>query len=109
MYRPGELDQKIDITGFTRAPDGSGGSVKTPYDVATNVWCKVKPVSGKESERFDKLNAEELTMFIIRKRDGIDEEMSITFDGDGYNIRNIPKTSKRELYMTIYAERGVAL
>lgn len=109
MYRPGELDQKIKFTRMILTDDGMGGQDKSECVIASGVWALVRPLSGKEVERFDKLNAEELTLFVTRYRTDIREDDTICYDGDLYNIKRIPKRNKRAMYQEFYAERGVAL
>ena len=108
MFRPGELDEKIDFFREVRASDGMGGVDITLTEIAGDVWCKVRPLSGKEAERFDKLNADELTLFVTRYRADIIEKDRIDWNGEEYNIRHIPRTSRRAMYSEFFAERGVA-
>jgi SPP1 family predicted phage head-tail adaptor len=111
-YRPGELDQKIDFRRSILSDDGAGGQTETFCYIKKAVSAHVRPLSGKERERFDKLNAEELTLFVTRyRRDRLDisEDDTIIYDGDLYNIRRIPKRNKRSMYQEFYAERGVAV
>jgi len=108
VFRVGELDEKIDFQEMVKVDDGMGGSDITLLTIASGVWCKVRPLSGRESERFDKLNAEELTLFVTRYRADIEEDDRINWNGEEYNIRHIPRTHRRALYSEFYAERGVA-
>lgn len=107
MYRPGELDQKIDFSRIILESDGIGGQTEKVCVIKRGVAAHVRPLSGKEVERFDKLNAEELTLFVVRYRRDIREDDFITYDGEDYNIRRIPKRNKRSMYQEFYAERGV--
>ena len=109
MYRAGELDQKITFKRESRVPDGQGGFETTLADLAVNIWSKVRPISGKETERFDKLNATETTLFVTRKRTDIKENDTIEWSGVKYNIRHIARETNRKLYTEFYAERGVAI
>lgn len=108
MYQPGELDQTIDFLRDKKTADGAGGSVVSSKRIATGVWAKVRPLSGNESHRFNKLNPEELTLFVTRYRCDINEGDTIEWEGEKYNIRRIPRKSARHLYCEYYAERGVA-
>ena len=105
----GELDQKIDFNREVAQGDGMGGQSIQLKLIAPGVWAGLRPLSGKESEQFDKINATSMAYFKTRYRTDIKEDDRITFDGEQYNIRYIPKTSKRKLYTEYYAERGVAL
>ena len=86
-----------------------GGQNISTIVIEGDVWAKVRPLSGKEMERYDKLNAEELALFVTRYRDDINEADTIEWSGVSFNIRRIPKTSSRYLYTEFIAERGVAL
>lgn len=108
MSRPGMLDQKISFWREVEVSDGQGGVAINDQLIVGDVWCSVRPASGKESERFDKLNAEELCVFETRKRSGINPKDKINYLGEWYNIRWIPRASSREMYDKFYAERGVA-
>ena len=107
-YRSGELDQLIDIKRITRVDDGYGGDSSVPMNIAADVWCHVRPMSGIEAKKFDKLNAQFTNLFVIRWRDDLKENDTIVWDGDDYNIRSIPKAGSRHSFMEIFAERGVA-
>lgn len=108
MFRVGELDEKITFNTEVKVSDGMGGSELSLLAIAESVWCKVRPLSGKESERFDKLNADELTLFVTRYRTDIEENDRISWNGEEYNIRHIPRASRRSMYSEFFAERGVA-
>jgi len=108
VYRAGELDEKIDLYAEVLTDDGFGGKDLTIRFIDSDVFCKVRALSGKEVERFDKLNAEALSLFVIRYRDDIKENDRIKFDDDEYNIRYIPKRTRRSMFLEMYAERGVA-
>jgi SPP1 family predicted phage head-tail adaptor len=107
-WRPGELDQLITIKREQLASDGMGGETVTLVNLAADIWAKVRPMSGNESERFDKLNATMTNTFVVRYRDDVREDDRIVWGGDEYNIRAIEKAGSRELYTVMMAERGVA-
>ena len=109
MYRVGELDEKITIERESYIDDGMGGRDVVASVVRCNIWAKVRPLSGKEVERFDKLNTQEMALFVIRYDCSIMIKDRILFDGFYYNIRNIPRRGSRAMYTEMYAERGVAL
>ena len=108
-YRPGELDQRITIRREKLVDDGMGGQDIQLTNVATCISALSRNLSGKESERYDKLNATSLNIFVIRYRSDLQEDDRIEWDGDSYNIRHIPSNGSRKLYTEIVAERGVAL
>jgi SPP1 family predicted phage head-tail adaptor len=108
MYRPGELDQLITVQRETLTDDGMGGQEIALTNVATDIWAKARPLSGKEYDRHDKLNASAMYLFVIRARDDLNESDRIIWNGNTYNIRSILPRGSRSLYLEIDAERGVA-
>lgn len=109
MYRPGELDQKITVIREIRNGDDLGGRIINPAIIYDCISAKARGLTGKEFERFDKLNATEMTLFVIRMRPDIIIDDVIIWNDVRFNIRYIPKKSKREMYSELYAERGVAI
>lgn len=109
MFRPGEMDQLITIQRETLADDGYGGQTVTLTNVATDLFCHVRPRSGKEGEEYQRLNAEATYMFVIRYRDDLREDDRIIWNGVQYNIRTILGRGGRSMYLEIDATRGVAL
>lgn len=109
MFDPGELDQLITIQRESLADDGMGGQTVTLTAIATDLWAKVRPLSGKEFELYDQLNATAMVKFIIRHRSDLLPSDRIAWNGESYNIRYIPPAGGRDMYLMIDAERGVAL
>lgn len=107
-YRPGELDQRIDIKRMVLVDDGIGGQDERLENIATCISAHSRSLSGGESERYDKLNATSLNMFVVRYRNDLREDDRITWRGVEYNIRHIPSNGGRKIYTEIVAERGVA-
>lgn len=108
-YRPGELDQRINIKREILTDDGLGGQDIRLENIATCISAHSRNLSGKESERYDKLNATSLNMFVVRYRNDLREDDRIEWEGSSYNIRHIPSNGGRKLYTEIIAETGVAL
>lgn len=109
MFNPGELDHLITIQRESLASDGMGGQDVTLSNVVADLWCKKRVLSGKESERYDQLNATSMCAFVIRYRSDLRADDRIISDGASYNIRHIPPVTSRSPYMVIEAEEGVAL
>ncbi len=110
-YCPADLDELITISKPIYSDDGYGGQDVT-WQVIENgkdVWAKAVALSGGESSDHNKVNDTHNYRFVVRNRDDLDETMKITWDGDDYNIRSIPKVSRRAMYLEVEAERGVAL
>jgi SPP1 family predicted phage head-tail adaptor len=108
MYRPGELDKLITIQRGTETDDGMGGKTIAWNAVVSDLWAHVRPRTANEQERFDKLNATAVYLFVIRYRSDLLESDRIVWDGVEYNIRSILTKGGRSMYLEIEAERGVA-
>lgn len=106
MFTPGEMNERVTFKSLTTTADGYGGRVTAWIDVDT-VWAHVRPLSGKEFESYDGVQAEGLNLFVTRYRDDIVESNKITWEGVDYNIVEIKKTTGRNLYTEFVAARGV--
>lgn len=107
-YRSGELDQLIDVIRDTDTPDSMGGQSRVPVTIIDDLYARVRPISGSETKKFEKLNAAMTNLFVVRYRTDILETDRILWGGEEYNIRALQKAGERRLYLEIYAERGVA-
>ena len=108
-YRPGELDQRIDIKYKSKVADGGGGNVITWQILGCNIFAKAEPLSGNEALKYNKLNAIALYKFVVRYREDIDETQKIIWNGDEYDIKYILGRGVRKLYLEFIAERGATL
>ena len=105
----GNLDQRITIKRETMSQTGMGGQELTLTNLAT-VWAKVRPRSGTERNRFERLDAEASYIFVIRNRPDLElrESDRIEWRGTEYNIRFISDPGPRPIYIEISADKGVA-
>lgn len=100
------LDQRITFLREVTTPDGMGGSESTWTTIAT-VWAEIRPMSGREREQAQRLNAQANYVITIRNRSDIDETDIAEYKGERYNIR-FARTEARSRWLRIEAERGVA-
>ena len=105
----GELDQRVTLRSYTQTPDGMGGQVRAAADFATTptVWAKVQPVRGSEKFQEERTAAVSTYLITIRYRDDVNEGHFVRWRGSDYNIRNVKRTSGRELNLVLECERGV--
>ena len=106
MYQSGELDQEIDLFKWSYTDDGQGGKNKKLSVIELGVYAKQRSMTGKEAERYDKLNAHGTDVFVIRYRDDLNESDLIEWYGVKYNIRYIKKMGGRHSFLEIFAEYG---
>lgn len=108
VFRPGELDQRIELQKPSYSSDGQGGQDKT-FAVQDTVWAHVRPLTGNERSHADLLQAEGGYLVVVRMRNDIDETWRINWLDRArlMNIRFLEDTGKRKLYLQIQCERGV--
>jgi SPP1 family predicted phage head-tail adaptor len=105
-YSIGELDQRVTIQRELRVDDGMGGSTLTWETVAT-VWAHVRPMSGRELERAQKVGAETMYLVVIHNRSDVDESCTLLWRGKRLNIRTV-KLRPRSTWLEMDTEMGVA-
>lgn len=105
--RPGDLDQLIEIERFTSADDGEGGEIIT-WAKINEIWAKVVDLSGAEKTEFERVQGQTKYLFTVRYPVDIIDADRILWDGEYYNIRFNKKPTRRDLYMSIEAQSGVA-
>ena len=105
-FRPGELDQYIEIQSQLNTPDGAGGNSVT-WQSKGNIFAHVRPLGGKEITDYERVNAETRYLFVVRYPVDIDPDDRIIWEGIEFNIRALKEPKGRDLYMQIEAERGV--
>jgi len=105
LYRARELDQRVKFLREVKTPDGMGGAEASWQEIA-EVWAKVRPMSGRQREHADRLNAESNYVFVIRYRSDITENDVAEWKGTRFNLR-FAKDRPRSRFLEIEAEKGV--
>ena len=105
MYRPGELDQRIEVFRLIVSDDGYGGETQTPSSLGV-FWAKVKPMGGNEKKSQERVHDTANYRFILRYTDQIKEDDYIAWNGSEFNVRMIRDDGSRNLYLEIDAEKN---
>ncbi|AIM40718.1 head closure Hc1 [Idiomarinaceae phage 1N2-2] len=104
----GDLNRKIEIRSRqVTGSDPMGGDI-IEWVTHAEPWAKMKPMTGREQYRADKLNAEGMTQVIIRYRDDLDETMKVVYRDVEYQIRSIINVEERDEWTELMIERGVS-
>ena len=108
-YKPGELDQRIEIYRQVKTADGRGGFDRVEV-LQYTLWAKVKPRQGNEVFKYEKVDSVAVYTFVVRQTPSlvIQDDDIIKWQGTKYNIRAPLAKNPRHLYLDIEAERGVA-
>lgn len=96
MINAGKMDRQIIIEEKSVTRDDFGAETVIWQDVAT-VWAEVLPISGREVFNAGKIFAEATTLFRIRWRSGLTEDMRISYGGQYYGVSYLREVGRREL------------
>lgn len=110
MIFAGHLDQRVTFQTKANTSDGAGGSTTAWADVADTptVWAQALPLTGREMAQEGGDAATAQYKFTVRYRTDISEIDRIVWNGSNFNIRRVERTSGRELFTVMIAERGAA-
>lgn len=103
----GDLDQPIEIKQEVSTPDGQGGFT-VAWSLVCAPWAAVAPAGASEQDRQGALRDVRGYDFTIHRRDGVAAGMVIEWQGRRFNITGVPAPARRDPFMTISAEEGVA-
>ncbi len=103
----GDLDQRIVIQRPDMVEDEGGGRSQGWTTVA-EVWADAWPVGGQERAAAQRIEAATMVRFKIRNRSGLDTTMRVIWQGKAHNVRHLADAGRREPFLTIDAEAGVA-
>lgn len=108
-FRPGELDQRVELQKEVRTPDGQGGFTKL-WEVQATVWAHVRPLRGTERQHGDRVQAEGGYLVVIRYRQDVNETWRVKWlDNDRVmNITFAQDGGKRSAYLPLECSKGVA-
>lgn len=93
--RAGDLDRRITIQSVTTVQNSYGDPVES-WSTFASVWASVKPYRGNEEFDAEHHRSEELKVFKIRYRQGLNHKMRIVYEGANYDIRSIKEIGRRE-------------
>lgn len=105
---PGALDQRVRIETQVATADGYGGT-SLAWSLVAEVWAMVRPVSGRERVAAAAIEAPAMYRFTLRRRTGLTEALRVVWNGQAYNVRFIADAGPRAAYVTLDADRGVAI
>jgi SPP1 family predicted phage head-tail adaptor len=108
-FRPGELDQRIELQKEIRTPDGQGGFTKI-WQTQTEVWAHVRPLRGSERQHSDRKQAEGGYLVVIRYRSDVNESWRVNwlYAGKVMDITFAQDGGRRSAYLPLECTRGVA-
>jgi SPP1 family predicted phage head-tail adaptor len=105
---PGEMTDRIMFEVESSTDDGYGGKVKNWVADGSEMWARVRPMSGGERAQANQVEASAMYAVIIRNRP-VSPASRIKWVNNGNQILNIrfPGQDTRAQYIKIEAELGV--
>jgi SPP1 family predicted phage head-tail adaptor len=106
--RTGELNRQITIQQLSQSKDSEGGLVDNWSDFATDVWAKVRNISGNEISLIKQggLAGVSRTEFTIRHIPGVVNTMRISYGGRFYGIKHVNNFNERNRFLVLDCETG---
>jgi SPP1 family predicted phage head-tail adaptor len=104
--RAGDLRRQIKIQQRSTAQDTLGQPVLTWTDVCTT-WADIQPLSGRELELAQAINAEVNHQVTIRYRTGITAAMRVLYQGRIFNIQAVMDVDTRHKELQLMCSEGL--
>jgi SPP1 family predicted phage head-tail adaptor len=109
-YNAGQLTKAVAFQRVTRAPDGVGGWSETWAAIAgAPTRAHVRQLSGGETWRFDRINAEVSLMIVTRYNASVTPADRVIFQGRAHNIREVRNVDFADKWLEIAVTGGVAV
>lgn len=84
----------------------ANGVLVPGWATVCEVWARASDMSGREWFAAGARQAEQITSFTIRWREGLDGAMRVIHRGAAYEIVRIDRMSRRKDYMTLNCRRA---
>lgn len=104
--RAGDLRRRVLIQSRQATVDGFGQRSTTWTDVAT-VFAEIQPLSGRELQLAQAINAEVNHKVTIRYRPGISAAMRVVYQGRRFNIQAVIDVDMRHRTLELSCSEGL--
>lgn len=101
MINAARLNKRISLQKIKEGSVDEEGYAIPGETTSITLWAQVKKVSMREYFEAKATQSENIVCFIIRYRKGIDEDMTILYDGSQYNITSIINEDESNIMLTI--------
>lgn len=102
----GGIDRLISITKTTSTSRSDDGApILTVSTLSSNVWARVRPLTGREPYIDNALFFEADTEFTIRYTTLISEQCRIIYESDSYDVKKIIDFAARHIELHIVGQR----
>lgn len=92
----GALDRRIRIEAFTSTRDPDTNEEIRDWALLAEAWANRRDVSAREFFAAGGQNTEQLSVFTIRWRTGINQSLRVTHDGQVFDITGVSEIGRRQ-------------
>jgi SPP1 family predicted phage head-tail adaptor len=94
----GDLRRRVVLEREQRSADGGGGA-SVGWQVVATVWAAVKPLSGREKDRYQSLEASLSHRITLRYRAGVSPDMRLRMGARLFDIRAVFSPDERRQWL----------
>jgi SPP1 family predicted phage head-tail adaptor len=102
-----DFDVYVTVESPTDSADGFGG-FSTSWATKTTIWCKYEERNGEVPLKNGKLTTETGVIFTTVYRDDVLTSDRLVLDGLVYDIKRVDNLNRKNEYLVIYCDSGVA-
>jgi len=103
---PGTFRHRLSLENQIETPDGCGGFT-TSWQLVSDVWAAVKPMSGAQYSTTGTLNARTTHKITIRWRSDCKPEMRFVKSGRGFLINTVVDPDETKRYLDCICEETI--
>jgi SPP1 family predicted phage head-tail adaptor len=100
----GSLRHRLDFKSVGSTTDSFGVTINTTPTTIATLWGSIEPISGRELELINAVQAEVTHKVVIRYNSGIDASDQFTHDSRVFQIESVRDADERKAYMLILAK-----
>ena len=98
MIHIGDLRRRVVLEREQRSDDGGGGAT-VAWQVVATVWAAIKPLSGREKDRYQGLEATLSHRVTLRYRTDVMPDMRLRMGGRVFDIRAVFSPDERRQWL----------
>lgn len=104
--RPGNLNRRVTLQ--TRSATRVDGERAQTWTTLADVWAEVLPLSGRELELAQAINAEVSHQVTVRYRTGVDTSIRILYQGRHLAVKSVVDVDGRHVWLQMLCSEGLS-
>lgn len=105
--KAGDLTERVTVERAVTTDDGAGGQTVDWQPVPPNLWAKVRPVKGRETEDMGRRATVETYLIVIRYGPSVTTLDRLVWSGKQLNIRAAQDRDGDRRWLTLECEAGL--